>query len=349
MSKMGLGAAIGVVFLIAGCVAAPGYQGPKSDHFDGNVFRNTLPAEKGFWDLVRMGWGSVVDAQDWPGDVPNGNFPAPADDVVDDIVVTYVNHSTVLVQVAGVNILTDPVYSERVSPFTWAGPKRVRAPGIALEELPHIDVILISHNHYDHLDAKTLQDISAQQSQPPLILAGLGNTAFFAQLGLEETRDMDWDDQIEHAGLSFHFVECRHRSGRGITDQMKTLWGSFVIETPQGNIYFGGDTGYSPHFKAQGARFEEFALTILPIGAYEPRWFMADIHLNPADAVQAHLDLNSRQSLGIHFGVFQLTYEGIDQPALDLSRALDQAELSQSTFWVLEPGMSRTIAQTLSR
>jgi len=138
-----------------------------------------------------------------------------------------------------------------------------------------------------------------------------------------------------------HFVECQHRSGRGAFDQMKTLWGSFVVETPEGAIYFAGDTGHSPHFKAQGEQYGPFALSLLPIGAYEPRWFMKDIHLNPEEAVQAHLDLNSQQSLGIHFGVFQLTWESINDPITDLEAALDAQGLPRETFWVLEPGESQ--------
>ena len=329
---------------ISGCVAAPGYQGPATEHFDGKVFRNTLPADKGVWDLLRLSWGMLRDAESWPGAVDNPVLEGlPPQQNFDGILTTYVNHSTVLIQVQGVNILTDPIYSERASPFNFAGPKRVRQPGIPLDALPPIDIILISHNHYDHLDAQTLVELSNRQDTPPLILAGLGNGAYFAQLGLDNYQDMDWQDVVDHAGLDIHFVECRHRSGRGLTDQMQTLWGSFVIGSEAGNIYFAGDTGYGPHFKQQGAQFGQFALSILPIGAYEPRWFMQDIHLNPADAVQAHLDLNSRQSLGIHFGVFQLTFEGIDQPQFDLQGAMQRAELPAQQFWVLEPGMRRQL------
>ena len=328
---------------VSGCVAAPTYQGPVSDHFDGDVFRNTVPSDKGLWDLLRLGWGSLVKAERWPGSVASRAYAPPGAHNQSGIRVTYINHATVLIQVQGVNILTDPIYSQRASPFNWAGPKRVRQPGIALADLPPIDVVLISHNHYDHLDAATLLALAEQQETPPLILAGLGNGAYFTELGLASYRDMDWQQVETVRDIDFHFVECRHRSGRGISDQMKTLWGSFVIQTQAGNIYFAGDTGYGPHFQQQAQQFGSFALTILPIGAYEPRWFMADVHLNPAEAVRVHQELNSRHSLGIHFGVFQLTYEGIDQPILDLQQALRSAELPDSAFWVLEPGDSRHI------
>lgn len=323
---------------LVGCVAAPAYEGPATEHFDGRVFRNTVPSDKSPWDLMRLAWGTLTNAEAWPDHVANTSASVPPERYDQGMLVTYINHSTVLIQVQSINILTDPIYAERASPFSWIGPKRVRDPGVAFDDLPPIDVILISHNHYDHLDKDTLMRIAERQAEPPLILAGLGNGAYFAELGLPTFQDMDWNDRVEHAGLSFHFVECRHRSGRGLSDQMRTLWGSFVIETEAGRIYFAGDTGYGPHFKEQGARFGKFALSILPIGAYEPRWFMADVHLDPAQAVQAHLDLNSRRSLGMHFGVFQLTYEGIDDPIVELEEALRVAELDQDVFWVFEPG-----------
>ena len=337
------GLVVGSVISLAGCFAAPAYQGPESEHFDGQVFRNSLPAEKGPWDIFRLGWGTLTQTEDWPKHVEDEVQHPPPERHFDGMLVTYINHASVLIQVEGVNIVTDPIFAERASPLTWAGPKRVRAPGVTLEDLPDIDVVLISHNHYDHLDRQTLIDLASKQAKPPVILAGLGNQAYFEELGLTDAVDMDWNDTHEHRGISFHFVECRHRSGRGISDQMKTLWGSFVIETGAGRVYFGGDTGYGPHFKTQGERFGEFDLTILPIGAYEPRWFMSEIHMNPADAVQAHVDLNSKQSLGIHFGVFQLTYEAIDAPEQELTKALDGAGLEHEVFWALKPGVQKRL------
>jgi L-ascorbate metabolism protein UlaG (beta-lactamase superfamily) len=225
-----------------------------------------------------------------------------------------------------------------VSPVTFAGPKRVRDPGIPIEALPEIDLILVSHNHYDHLDTASLKKLRQQQEKEPVIVSGLGNAKLLRKQGYTNALELDWGEHTQVGPATVHFVECQHRSGRGAFDQMKTLWGSFVVETPEGAIYFAGDTGYSPHFKAQGEQYGPFALSLLPIGAYEPRWFMKDIHLNPEEAVQAHLDLNSQQSLGIHFGVFQLTWEAIDSPITDLEAALDAQRLPRETFWVLEPG-----------
>ena len=309
-----------------------------STHYDGKRFHNSNGSDKHLGDVSRFLWTSLSNEEAWPKWRENPPADKLAERVTSGLRATYINHATVLIQVAGLNILTDPVWSKRVSPVAFAGPKRVRAPGIPIEDLPEIDLILISHNHYDHLDKKSLKTIRARQAQAPLIISGLGNQKLLRKLGYETAIELDWNESITLGDTTIHFVECQHRSGRGIFDQMKTLWGSFVLETPEGNLYFAGDTGYSPHFREQGERWGPFALTLLPIGAYEPRWFMEDVHLNPEEAVQAHLDLQSQQSLGIHFGVFQLTWEAIDQPLQDLDAALTDQGLARDTFWVLEPG-----------
>ena len=207
------------------------------------------------------------------------------------------HHATVLIQIPGLNI-TRSVWSKQVSPVTFAGPKRVRAPGITLDALPAIDLILISHNHYDHLDSQSLRAIIGQQRREPVIVTGLGNAGLLRKLATP--MPSNWTGASPDRSVTARFIlsNASTRSG-SVLDQMKTLWGSFVLETPQGNLYFAGDTGYSPHFREQGERWGPFALTLLPIGAYQPRWFMKDIHLNPEEAVRAHQDLGSRQSLGI--------------------------------------------------
>tara|TARA_R110002110_G_scaffold141601_5_gene329541 strand:+ start:3052 stop:4143 length:1092 start_codon:yes stop_codon:yes gene_type:complete len=335
--------------LLVGCVDGPIYKsgehdGETSTNFNGEVFVNREPMSKSPLDMMRLSLGVITQAESWPALIENTPADIPAARVYEGIRVTYVNHATVLIQVAGLNILTDPIYSERASPFSFAGPKRIRAPGVKLEDLPPIDVILISHNHYDHLDTETLKNLASQQSTEPLVLAGLGVGKLLSEIGLKKTVDMQWDQVEVLEQFEFVFVECRHRSGRGISDQMKTLWGSFVIKTPEGNIYFAGDTGYGPHLKEHGEQFGPYALSILPIGAYEPRWFMADVHLNPEEAVQAHIDLNSKQSLSIHFGVFQLTYEAVDQPEQDLAAALLKAKIDMEAFWTLLPGEAKSLS-----
>ena len=323
--------------------AAPTYQGGMSQHFDGSNFFNHLKSDKSPWDIITFFSGFMFYKQSWPGWIDND--PAVVSEVLarsEALRVTFINHSSFLIQVDNLNILTDPVYSDRTSPFPWAGPKRVRAPGIAFDKLPPIDVVLISHNHYDHLDVDALKKLyQRQQGSEPLIVAGLGNGGLFSNEGLMRFKDLDWGQSIEQDAVRFNFVESRHRSGRGISDQMKTLWGSFVIETSKGTIYFAGDTGYGPHFSDAYAQFGEFYLSLLPIGAYEPRWFMKDIHLNPEEAVKAHIDLHSTHSLSMHFGTFQLTHEGIDKPVKDLAVALNKYQIKSDVFRVLAFGETK--------
>lgn len=325
--------------LLLGCVAAPGYRGEVMENFDGSRFYNRTPMVQGFINMTKLSFQFVTQAAKWPESVAVRQQAVPP--VNDGLAVTFINHATFLLQIDGVTILTDPVYSERASPFSFAGPRRVHDPGVPLSGLPDIDVILISHNHYDHLDVATLRKIAEMQENEPLVLAGLGNGALLSDIGLSNHNDMNWDDSLESHGLTFTFTECRHRSGRGLGDQMQTLWGSFVIGTPDGHIYFAGDTGYDSHFVKAGRQFGSFRLALLPIGAYEPRWFMKDVHLNPAEAVQAHRDLRSKFSIGMHYGTFQLTLEAIDRPEKDLSIALKDAGVTRDEFFTLEVGETR--------
>lgn len=342
----------GAMAVLSGCSAGPVYNGKDSDHFDGSQFVNRLPMEKRVSDFVKLGWGAMTEADDWPDWIETTAGEVPKERVYQGISITFINHATFLVQVDGLNILTDPIYSQRASPMQWVGPKRVHAPGVALDELPPIDLVLISHNHYDHLDEATLVNLARQQDSDPLIVAGLGNGLLFDELGLSRHVDLDWGQSTSLGDIEVVFTECRHRSGRGLVDQMKTLWGSFVLKTSAGAIYFAGDTGYGPHLKETGDEYGPFQLALLPIGAYEPRWFMADVHLNPEEAVQAHLDLRSEHSIGMHFGTFQLTYEGVDEPLQDLEIAREKYQIAPSAFDVLEVGESRTYApdrQTASK
>lgn len=328
--------------LLAGCTAASTWKGAETSNFDGQVFRNSVPMQKGLWDMVQLGWGSFSGAAQWPEWVDVSQQKVPQTRLASGLSVTFINHATFLIQLDGVNILTDPIFSNRASPSQAAGPARVHQPGIAFEDLPPIDVILISHNHYDHLDEETLRRFAAMERQP-LVVAGLGNGALFEGFGLQRYRDLDWEQRVDYGGVRFTFTECRHRSGRGLTDQMKTLWGAFAIHSASASVYFGGDSGYGAHFKNTGEKHGPFTLALLPIGAYEPRWFMADVHVNPREAVQAHMDLQARRSIGMHFGTFQLTYEAIDQPITDLLAARAEKGLSDSEFIILSPGESALI------
>jgi L-ascorbate metabolism protein UlaG (beta-lactamase superfamily) len=316
----------------------PGHRGPPSDHFDGKVFRNLDPqatAGRTLADFLR--WQRTSRATPWPKWVENRAVPdLPAHLESREIAITFVNHITYLVQFRGLNVLTDPVYSERVSPVPWSGPRRVRDPGLAFDALPRIDTVLVSHSHYDHLDLDTLQRLEAEHR--PLFLTGLGNKAFLADHGLGNVHELDWWESIEHAGHRYTCTPAQHWSGRALSGRNRTLWGGFVVANARRQVYFAGDTGYSDHFKDIHRRCGRVDVALLPIGAYEPRWFMRDMHMNPDDAVLAHLDLEGRLSIGTHYGCFQLTDEGIDDPVRELAVALGRHGVDHRDFRVLETG-----------
>ena len=279
----------------------------------------------------------------WPPDVAVNKI-GKLDFTKDEFSITFIGHSTFIIRVDGLSILTDPVFSRYASPIQGRGPPRHREPAIEIDNLPHIDLILVSHNHYDHLDEFSIRTIvDNQQNDPPLILAPLGNTLLFKQWGIPNSVDMDWGDDYQLQNMMIQLHESRHRSGRGLGDQMKTLWGAFVLKTSQGNIYFAGDSGYGPHFKRTFEQSGPMQLSLLPIGAYEPRWFMEAIHLDPEQAVVAHQDLHSELSIGMHYGTFQLTTEGIDEPLIKLDRAKKKYNIVESEFITIEFGQTLKI------
>ncbi len=247
------------------------------------------------------------------------------------LVVTLINHSTVLIQHRGVNILTDPVWSERVSPLAWIGPKRKRAPGIALEDLPPIDIILLSHNHYDHLDLPTLHRLKARGESQIVVPLGVSPL-------VPGARELDWGDVVTLAGMTIHAVPAYHFSARGLFDRNKTLWCGYWIDTGATTIYFAADTGFGDHFAQIRERFGPPRLALLPIGAYEPRWFMSPIHMGPDEAVRAHEILGAQSSIAIHHGTFQLADEGLDTPKRELLRCR-----RDDAFLVLNNGESVTL------
>lgn len=310
-----------------------------SDHYDGQKFFNPSQGEEpGFWKSVKM--ATSLRFKKWPDSVENKpvhNLKCSLGS--DQVAITFVNHATVLIQLPGLNVLTDPVWSKRVSPLRWVGPKRVREPGIDFDSLPGIDLVIISHNHYDHMDLASLKKLNQRFS--PRMLVPLGDKALLNSEGIEKVSEMDWWDAASaNSETSITFTPIRHFSSRGLFDRNKTLWGSYMIASHGRLIFFGGDSGYSPHFKEIRDRFGPADIALLPIGAYEPRWFMKAFHMNPAEAVQAHADLESRQSIGIHFGTFQLTEEEIDAPVRELGTALVQANLDPKSFVTLPEGVT---------
>ena len=322
--------------------AAPKYRGPVSDHFNGKTFENQIPIEdRGLADVIRWRWSR--DAVSWDGFEPTVVESEVRERVLgDELRVTFVGHATVLIQVAGVNILTDPVWSERASPVGWVGPKRFVEPGVALGDLPPIDAVLISHNHYDHLSIPTLQQLTA--AGVPLILAPLGNKALLDRHDIAGGMDLDWWQSHDVAdGVKITCVPAQHFTGRAGSDRMATLWGGFVIEAPGGPIYFAGDTGDGPQFAQVRGRFGPLRLAILPIGAYRPRWFMEPVHVNPKEATEAHLELEAATSLAIHFGCFELADEGPETPLVELDAACLELGVDRSTFWTLDVGEARGV------
>jgi L-ascorbate metabolism protein UlaG (beta-lactamase superfamily) len=318
------------------------YSGPLSDHFDGKRFFDPdgVPP-KSVRDVLRWQFGGDRMRAAWPVWAPSPHADTPPGRVEDKRVrLSFVGHASWLIQTAGLNILVDPVWSERVSPFAWAGPKRHNDPGIAFDALPRIDVVLVSHGHYDHLDVATLSRLAAKFS--PRTVTPLGNDLVMRNADSAiRAEAFDWHDRVELGnGIAVTLVPTRHWSARGLFDRNKTLWASFVLETPAGKIYIVCDSSYGEgkHFRRVAEAHGPLRLAILPIGAYEPRWFMSDQHMNPADAVKALADCGAEAALAHHHGTFQLTDEAIDAPVIALGQALDQAKLPREKFAVLKPG-----------
>jgi L-ascorbate metabolism protein UlaG (beta-lactamase superfamily) len=313
------------------------------DHFDGTRFFNPhAPGRKSLDDVRR--WRRTRHKEPWPKHVEDPVLPPPARAAPDRIAVTFIGHSTFLLQIGGVCVLTDPIWSRRCSPVPFAGPRRVRPPGQQLGTLPGVDLLLVTHNHYDHMDLPTLRRVRARWAPPTA--TGLRNARHLAKADIGWAVELDWWQSVELAGARVTYVPAQHFSSRGLYDRNECLWGGFVIEVRGVVVYFAGDSGYAPHFAEIGRRFPRIDLALLPIGAYEPRWFMSQQHVNPEEAVRAHLDLRPRRSLGMHFGTFQLTDEAIDAPVLALREARERAGLAAADFDVLAFGETREYATT---
>jgi len=309
-----------------------------SDHFDGKCYHNQEPGEFSLKDIIP--WILTTQIERWPKWIDNEKFPPPPRRVeLGEIRVTFIQHATFLVQVDGLNILIDPIWSRRCGPFSLFGPARVRLPGVAWEDLPPIDIVLISHNHYDHLDLPTLRGLSGKHM--PICITAKGNAKLIKKTGIQSVVELDWWDEHEPiADLKVMMVPARHTSGRSSWDRNKTLWGGFFIRSKWGAIYFSGDTAYGKHFRQIRARCGIPNLALLPIGSYMPRHLMRVVHMNPFESVQAHIELGFPPSIGMHFGTFRLSDEGFNEPVLRLDEARQLYGIPPSKFIVPKEGKS---------
>lgn len=323
----------------------PYYSGSVSDHFDGKRFFGPVASgRKPLAQLLR--WRLLGKRAVWPREVAN---PAP-DPVLlraepDTIRVTMIGHVSCLIQIDGINILVDPVWSERASPTSFFGPRRVRKPGIAIDQLPPIDLVLVSHNHYDHLDLKTIARLVDDHA--PLIVTPLGNDTIIRKATpTARTLALDWDQRHQWQHLSVTAVPVQHWSARGIRDRNAALWSGFVLRWDRHSLFFAGDTGFGAGWWARRARQDDrpYDLAMVPIGAYEPRWFMEDAHMMPEEAVASVALLNARHALGYHFGTFNLTDEPIEDPVSRLTAELQRLAIDPARFRTLDPGQAWTIS-----
>jgi L-ascorbate metabolism protein UlaG (beta-lactamase superfamily) len=312
---------------------------PLVDHFrEGRYFNPGVP-EHGFrtalkWMLNRK----IGPWRKWIESTPGPKPPAQVDGA--ELRVTFINHSTALLQTEGLNILTDPVWSERVSPLSFMGPRRHRAPGIRFEDLPPVHCLLISHNHYDHFDVPTLRRLAANHQ--PVVFCPLGLAGALRRIGFSEVHQLDWWQTEAWKNRRVHCIPAQHFSARSPFDRNRTLWCGWAIESQHGNLYFAGDTGFCDVFSEVSKRLSPVRLALLPIGAYEPEWFMGPVHMTPEQAVDARSILDASVAIAIHFGTFALADDSETAPPERLQQALQEHE-GRNDFWVLREGEGRLV------
>ena len=339
------------ILLLPACYSKPNYSPVKTHHTE-DGFRNRYAhaPKNSFWKWQWDRWRKGV-----PADPKEGyGFPVLKPDIAflktnrTVETMTWLGHDTFLLQIGGLNIMTDPHLTGRASPFSSVGPKRQVPLPMTFEDLPHIDIILVSHSHYDHLDRVSLQRFARQQGGPPRYLMGLNLLEWARDNAIPNVSEHDWGDVVRLSGLAFHFVSVQHWSSRTPWDRDRTLWGAWVIEHEGRRIFFGGDFGYSQDLVDLGIQFGGFHLAMIPVGSYEPRWFMKTMHVNTDEAVSAHIDLRARYSVGMHWGTFRLTDERLDEPPAKLAESLAKAGVSQDTFFLMQHGQTRLLAELLA-
>jgi N-acyl-phosphatidylethanolamine-hydrolysing phospholipase D len=333
-----------LIFWNCSTIESPNPNAGSPSHHTSRGFRNLYDhSERTFGDFLK--WRLGLGPREFPvlpldkippnqsslskPEIPRIHNPDP-----DQIQITWVGHSTFLIQMDGVNILTDPIFNDRSSPFSFGGVRRLVPPGLAFEDLPPIHAVLISHDHYDHLDRQTVQRLGDQ----PKYLVPLGLGQWFKKRKIENLIELDWWQTASSLGLKFHSVPIQHFSGRSLFDRNETLWSGWIVEGKIGKIFFAGDTGYSPIFKEIGERFGPIRVSLIPIGAYMPRWFMNPVHVDPPEAVRIHQDTNSLQSIASHWGTFRLSDEPVEEPPFYLEKALKEAGLNKKNFLIMRFG-----------
>lgn len=259
---------------------------------------------------------------------------------------TWVGHATFLLQLAGLNVLTDPVFSRRVSPLSFAGPERLAPLGLSLAELPAINLVLISHNHYDHLDAAAVKVLAREHPELTFVVP-LGVKKWFTARGIDRVLELDWWQSATVGEATVTALPAQHFSGRGPLDRNATLWCSLLIEVAGKKVYFAGDTGYSADFADIGRAYPGIDLALLPIGAYEPNDFMRSVHVNPEEAVRIFKDLGARHAAAMHWGTFRLTLEPLDEPPQRLVKALDAEGIQRERFFAMQHGETRDLKRLL--
>lgn len=335
---------------LIGAMVSPGDSSMAGKpHHTSDGFRNTHQAESpGFTDFLKWRWDRLW--MDIPG--PEAyTLPVVANDGSvlrsnhNETTLTWIGHATVLLQLNGKNILTDPHFSDRASPVQFAGPKRVVPPGVELDDLPFIDAIVLSHDHYDSLDKGTVRRLRDREGgERTRFFVPLGLKKWFEDLGVTNVTELDWWAGARFDDLEFICVPVHHWSQRAPFTRNSTLWAGWVIRSDNFRFFFGGDSGYTPHFKEIGDRLGPFDLAAIPIGAYEPRWFMRHHHISPEEAVQVHQDVKSRKSVGIHWGTFILTDEPLDEPPKRLAKAKDGRNVPEDAFVVLKHGETMRVS-----
>jgi N-acyl-phosphatidylethanolamine-hydrolysing phospholipase D len=339
------------------------YHDPSKPHRGADGFQNNHGSSqpRSLAEVLRWRWNASRQGLPLPprepiprvaADLPFLHANAKAGGAMQPSV-TWVGHATVLAQLGGINLLTDPIFSERASPLPFAGPKRHQPPGLALAELPRIDLVVVSHNHYDHLDEASIRQLNAQAGGPPLFVVPLGLQRWLQGKGVSHAIELDWWEGRtlpSPAGeVEVLLLPSQHWSARGLNDRMLTLWGGFAVMAPDCHLFYAGDTGYSRDFIDIQQRLRErqadggFDIALLPIGAYEPRWFMANQHVNVNEAVKIHRDLGAKRSLGVHWGTFELTDEALDEPPRQLRAERSAAGLAADDFFVLAIGETRRL------